>query len=486
MAVSVLVVGAGPVGLTMALELARYKVPVRLIEKATRRAQTSRAIAIWPRTLELLDRAGASRELVEAGVKVTAAEINAGDKQIARIPLNSAESPHKFVLMLPQCDTEAILQRRVEAAGIRCEFGVELKRVTQDEKGVDATIAYPDGRVETEGFDWAVACDGAHSTIRHNLGLSFDGDMIDTDWGLGDFYLTGAPFGPDKLSTYWHKDGPIIYFPLAANRYRIVASLGPSKGDKPIPPTAEDFQALVTARGPSSIKLDEPLWLSAFRINERQVQTYRSGRIFLAGDAAHVHSPAGGQGMNTGMQDAFNLAWKLALTGRGMAAPALLDSYSPERHAIGAEVIASAGKLTKMALISNPILQDMRNHIAHLFLGLPLVQHAVAAQMTEISVGYPDSSLNGSHGGSGQKPGTRMPPIDSEMPYGSGDTPFFTLRASEPPPFNHPLVNSTIRPAIPANDIALVRPDGYLAMSARAGDWDSVRTYLDRLRSAAR
>ncbi|MEQ1943125.1 FAD-dependent oxidoreductase [Mesorhizobium sp. VNQ89] len=477
---SVLVVGAGPVGLTMALELARYKVPVRLIEKATERAGTSRAIAIWPRTLELLDRAGATSELVEAGVRVTTAEINAGEKQIARIQFEGVESPHKFVLMLAQNETEAILQRHAEATGVRCELGVELRRVTQDDKAVAATIAYPDGRVQTESFDWVVACDGAHSTVRHNLGMSFDGDLIDNDWGLGDFYLTGAPFGPDVLANYFHKDGPIIYFPLAPNRYRIIASLGPSKGDRPVPPTAEEFQTLVTTRGPASIKLGEPVWISAFRINERQVQNYRDGRIFLAGDAAHVHSPAGGQGMNTGMQDAFNLAWKLALAARGMAAPTLLESYSPERHAVGAEVIAAAGKLTKMALISNPVLQDIRNHVAHLILGLPPVKHALVGQMTEISVGYPHSSLNGPYANASPKPGTRMPPIDGETAYGLGDTPLFTLCANEPPPFNHPLVSSAMRPATAANDIALVRPDGYLAMSARSGDWDSVRAYLDR------
>jgi 2-polyprenyl-6-methoxyphenol hydroxylase-like FAD-dependent oxidoreductase len=479
---TVLVAGAGPVGLTMALELARYGVPVRLIDKATTRAGTSRAIAIWPRTLELLDRAGGSKELIDAGVRVTVANINAGGRQIARIPLDGIDTPHRFVLMLAQSETEAILQRRVEAAGVRCEFGTELKGLTQDEGGVVATVSYPDGRLATERFGWVVGCDGAHSVVRHGLGLSFDGDTIATDWGLGDFLLTGVPFGYDELVTYWHHDGPIIYFPLARNRYRIIASLGPSKGDKPTPPTVEEFQALVDTRSPVGIKLGEPVWLSAFRINERQVPTYRTGRVFLAGDAAHVHSPAGGQGMNTGMQDAFNLAWKLALTARGLtASPTLLDSYSPERHAVGAEVIAAAGRLTKMALISNPVAQEIRNALGHLILGLTPVRNAIEAQMTELSTGYPDSSLNGPHRGSRQKPGTRMKPLDGEVPYGTGDIPRFTLRANESPSFVHSLVDPVVRPGTPGNGIELVRPDGYLAMSAHAGDWGSVKAYLDRI-----
>lgn len=479
---TVLVVGAGPVGLTMALELARYGVPVRLVEKATARAGTSRAIAIWPRTLELLDRAGGSGEFIDAGVRVTVANINAGGRQIARIPLDGIDTPHRFVLMLAQSETEAILQRRVEALGVRCELGVEVKSLAQDQDGVAATICYPDGRVATESFGWVVGCDGAHSVIRHSLGLSFDGDTIETDWGLGDFFLTGAPFGSDELVTYWHKDGPIIFFPLAQNRYRIIASLGPSTGDKPTPPTAAEFQALVDTRSPVGIRLGEPVWLSAFRINERQVPTYRTGRVFLAGDAAHVHSPAGGQGMNTGMQDAFNLAWKLALTARGLtASPILLDSYSPERHAVGAEVIAAAGRLTKMALISNPVAQDIRNALGRLILGLAPVRNALEAQMTELSTGYPDSSLNGPHAGSRQKPGTRMGPIDSEAPYGAGDIPRFVLRANDAPSFTHPLVDPVVRSATHGDGIELVRPDGYLAMSARAGDWASVRLYLDRV-----
>lgn len=481
MANEVLVVGAGPVGLTMALELARYRVPVRIVDSITQRAGTSRAIGIWPRTLELLDRAGGSGDFIAGGMRVAHVNIHAGEAPLARISFDDIDSAYRFVLMLPQNETEALLQSRLEARGVSCELGVALTQIAQDGESVTASLTHPDGRIETARFGWVVGCDGAHSTVRHGLGLSFEGDTIDTDWGIGDFHLSGFPFGLDELATYWHRDGPIVYFPLAPGRYRIIASLGPSQGGRPAVPTAAEFQTLVDTRGPAGVKLGDPVWLSAFRINERQVPTYGSGRVFLAGDAAHVHSPAGAQGMNTGMQDAFNLAWKLALVIHGLSAPSLLGSYSPERHAVGAEVISQAGRLTKIALIASPTLQEIRNRILGFVLGLSPVRDAMKAEMTEISTGYRRSSLNGPDGGSDRKPGERMRPVDGEAPYGAGDTPQFSVRANEPAPFVHPLLAPGARAGKGGTAMELVRPDGYLAMSAHEGDWDGVRIYLDRL-----
>jgi len=476
---AVLIVGAGPVGLTMAVELARYKVPVRIIDSMPERAGTSRAVAIWPRTFELLDRSGGCAGFIAKGNKVTTANIFAGDKLLARMSIDDVDSPYPFVLMLAQNETEALLEERLEALGVRCELGVELTAFVQDDDGVTATIAGPAGRIETERFGWLVACDGSHSPVRHGLGLSFEGDTIDTDWGLGDFQVSGFPFAVNELVTYWHQEGPLVFFPMAPDRYRLIAALGPSGGTLPQPPSPDEFQALVDQRAPVGIKLGEPIWTSAFRINERQVPTYRSGRIFLAGDAAHVHSPAGGQGMNTGMQDAFNLAWKLALVARGLSTSStLLDSFSPERHAVGAEVISAAGRLTKLALISNPIAQDIRNEVGHFMLGLAPVKEKLEAQMTELSTGYPKSILNGPSGGSHARPGARVRPLDSETPYGSGDVPLFTLRSNEAAPVTHPLVDPNLRPSASGIDIELVRPDGYRAMSAQSGNWSAVTEYL--------
>jgi 2-polyprenyl-6-methoxyphenol hydroxylase-like FAD-dependent oxidoreductase len=483
---AVLVVGSGPVGLTMALELARYKVPVRLVDKMTARSDTSRAVGVWTRTLELFAAADVSSKLIALGNKVTTANIISGGKTLARIEVGNVVSPYPYVLMIPQNDTESILESQVESLGVKTEMGVTLTGFTQDADGVTATLSQPDGRIETERFAWMAACDGSHSLARHTLNLPFDGEAMGIDWALGDYRLTGFPFPITDLVTYWHPEGPIVFFPMAKGHYRLIASLGASTDTPPVAPSNDTFQAIVDRRGPGGITLGDPIWTSAFRINERQVSTYRVGRVFLAGDAAHVHSPAGGQGMNTGMQDAINLAWKLALVCRGLStAPVFLDSYESERKPVGAEVIASSGRLTKLATLQNPVARDIRNLVGHVLAGLAPVQHAIAGEMTETAFSYPDSPLNGIAFGSGSKVGARVRPTEGEEPYGSGDTPRFTLRATASPAtrpsvLSNPLVDPAIRPNVPGAGISVVRPDGYLAMSAADDDWASVSAYFDQ------
>lgn len=486
---TVLVSGAGPVGLVMALELARYGVPVRLVDRMAGRETTSRAVAVWPRTLELLERAGGglSAELVGLGNRVTVANIFAGAAEIARVELSEVATPYPFVLMLPQSETERVLVRHLEARGVAAELGVELTGFEADADGVTATLRHADGREETGRYGALIACDGAHSVVRHRLGLSFEGDTLGNDWAQGDFHIEGVPFPPNEFATWWHEDGPAVLFPLGGTRYRLILGLGPSQGVVPPPPSLATFQSILDARGPGGMRLADTVWTTSFRINERQVEKYRVGRVFLAGDAAHVHSPAGGQGMNTGMQDAVNLAWKLALVLRGLSdSPLLLDSYDPERRAVGAGVIASAGRLTRLATLKNPLARHIRNGVMHFVLGLPTVQHALEGELTETATHYEDSPLNGVSWQSGPRAGERMVPVAGEPPYGAGDTPRFALRVgagvgAPPEGVAGPLVEATLRPNPVAGGIELVRPDGYLALSAADGEWDPVVTYLARL-----
>ncbi|UOK69820.1 FAD-dependent monooxygenase [Ancylobacter polymorphus] len=486
----VLIAGAGPVGLVMALELARYGIPVRIVDPMTARATTSRAVAIWPRTLELLDRAGGglSAELIAGGNKVIAAHMLADGKTLARVPLAEIESPYPFVLMLPQSETERILLHHLEARGVRPELATALADFTPDEDGVTATLRRADGREETAHFSALIGCDGAHSPVRHRLGLAFAGETLGSDWAQGDFHLTGMPFPVDEFATCLHRDGPAVLFPLAPGRYRVIIGLGPNPAPTaPPPPDMAGFQALLDRRGPGGITLTEPLWTTSFRINERQVESYRVGRVFLAGDAAHVHSPAGGQGMNTGMQDAVNLAWKLALVLRGLAtSPLLLDSYDPERRAVGAEVIATSGRLIRLSTLSNPVARQLRNIVMPFVLGLAPVRHALAGELTETAIHYADSPLNGASWGAGPRAGERLPPLPGEPPYGAGDTPRFTLRLGDgvtPPPDDLPmaLLDTVMRTNPVPGGIELVRPDGYLALAVAEGEWEPVLDYVRRL-----
>lgn len=481
----VLIAGAGPVGLTMALELARYGIPVRVIDKIAEATHTSRAVAIWPRTLELLDRSGAAADIIAAGNKVTVADILSGGRTVAALSLDAVPSPYPFALMVPQYETEAVLRRHLAGHGVTPDLGVELLGFEQDEDGLSARLRQPDGTESTEPYAFLVACDGAHSVVRHHLHLDFKGDTLGLDWTQGDFHLSGYPFPSSQLAIFWHEDGPLLFFPMAPDRARIITSLGPSTGTPPVALDQEAFQKMVDARGPGGITLTGTEWVSAFRINERQVENYRSGRVFLAGDAAHIHSPAGGQGMNTGMQDAINLAWKLALVIRGIAsAPALLESYDLERRPVGAQVIAASGRMTRIGTLADHTLQHVRDFVAHILMGLSPVQQAITRLMAEVSIGYPDSPLNGPCLGEA-KAGARVRPVAGETPFGSGDAPLFTacggagaaaLAARFPS-----LVAASPRASDGGDLMSLVRPDGYLAAQVEDADWLALVPYLQQI-----
>ncbi len=470
----------------MAAELARYRVPVRIIDKAAQRTDKSKAIVLWSRTLELLDRAGCGESFVSAGLKVNAANILAGGKLLGHVSFAGIDSPHPYALGIPQSDTERLLEEHVGRLGVNVERRVELDSFTAHDDGVDAVLRHADGSTETVASSWLIGCDGAHSTVRHGLGLTFDGDTMKSDWILADVHMKGYPFPVTEMATYWHQSGVLLIFPITEGRYRIIADLGTPEGEVPAEPTLDRVRAIVAQRGPQGLDLFDPIWLSAFRINERKVADYRAGRVFVVGDAAHVHSPAGGQGMNTGMQDAINLAWKLALVCHRKSPLSLLDSYSAERSAVGTDVLKAAGRLTAVAVLRNPAAQSVRNLIGRLMLGLAPVRTAMVEQMTEISIGYPHSPLNGPsvYGLSEPAPGQRMPPINGTNLVGAGDRPLFSLFAKPSAATaqllerHSTVLDSNLR--VPPDDegIWLVRPDGYTACIARESDTATIQAYL--------
>jgi 2-polyprenyl-6-methoxyphenol hydroxylase-like FAD-dependent oxidoreductase len=488
----VLIIGAGPVGLTMAAELVRYGVSVRIVDKAAHRTDKSKAVVLWSRTLELLDRAGCTDGLVAAGNKVDAANIVVGKTVIGHINISGVDSPYPFALMLPQSDTERQLGEHLGRLGVTVQRQTELARFSQGDSGVTAVLSHVEGTEEVVEADWLIGCDGAHSAVRHGLGLSFLGDTLQTDWVLADLHLGGYPLPATEMVTYWHEDGVLLIIPMSATRFRIIADIGLSGEGAPVNPTLDQIQSILDARGPGGMRAGDPIWLSAFRINERKVADYRSGRVFVAGDAAHVHSPAGGQGMNTGMQDAFNLAWKLALVCRGSAAETLLDSYSAERSAIGEDVLKAAGRLTMIATMRNHTAQAVRNLFGRLLLGLAPVRKAMVDSMAEVSIGYDHSPLNGpgAHGVDGPAPGRRLASLIGETPVGSGSAPRFALFAAGSSGITAlinefpDLIEASVRPSLDPVAIFLVRPDGYVGCTAAADDVSVVADYLRALRAA--
>ena len=488
----ILVVGAGPVGMTMASELARYGVPVRIVDKAAQRTDKSKALVLWSRTLELLDRGGGADPFVNAGFKAKAVNFTAGDKVIGRISMEGVQSPYPYGLMLPQSETERLLEERLGRLGVVVERRVELIRLQRSSDGIEAMLRHADGHEEAVSADWLIGCDGAHSTVRHGLGAPFAGETLKSDWMLADVHMTGYPCPDSEVSVYWHQDGVFVIFPISPGRYRALGNLPASSSEHPPVPTLQQVQAMIDRRGPGGLRAFDPIWLAGFRINGRKVANYRWGRVFLAGDAAHVHSPAGGQGMNTGMQDAFNLAWKLALVVRKTCDEHLLDSYSPERSTVGDKVLKATARLTAIGTTRSPAVQTVRNLVGHVMLGLSPVRQALAATMTEVTIGYPNSPLNGpSFGGAKPEPGERAAPIADQVPVGSGSVPLFALFAEKTIATNslarrfESLVDPDIRPPFHAEGIWLLRPDGYVACSSRNSD--VIGSYLDSLiRPAAR
>ncbi len=360
-----------------------------------------------------------------------------------------------------------------------------------DAAGVCTTLRHADGREEVLRSDWLVGCDGAHSMVRHGLGLQFEGEALNVDWLLADLHMQGLPFPDTELAMYLHAAGMLAIFPISPGRYRIIADTGAAHGAHPAEPTLAQVQAVVDQRGPGGVVLSNPVWLSGFRINERKVKNYRAGRIFLAGDAAHVHSPAGGQGMNTGMQDAFNLAWKLALVcGGAVAAEPLLESYSAERSAVGKMVLADAGRMTAAALLKRRGAQLARNLLAGLLLRLGPGSRLMARKLAELSISYPHSPLNGppQRRVRGPKPGERLAPVPGQAPVGAGDTPRFALFAAAGDAAAKLAIEfaAMLEPAarLPlAEGVAcLVRPDGYVAVTETDGNLAGIRRCLRDLR----
>jgi 2-polyprenyl-6-methoxyphenol hydroxylase-like FAD-dependent oxidoreductase len=487
----VLIVGAGPVGLTLACELARYQIPVRIVDTAAQRTDKSKALVLWARTIELLDRGerGAA-PFIEAGFKVGAVNIIApGGHVVGHVEMDAVPSPFNYALMLPQSETERLLEERLQRLGVTVERSTEAGALKIGAEGADATLRRADGREETIHANWLAGCDGAHSIVRHALGEAFSGKTVDSsDWVLADIHMTGYPFPDTEVAVYWARQGVLPFFPISPGRYRIIANIPPCGGEHPKDPTVEEIAAIVEERGPKGVKLFDPIWLSGFRINARKVKDYRMGRVFLCGDAAHVHSPAGGEGMNTGMQDAFNLAWKLACAIHGAGGEALLDTYSPERSGVGDEVLRNTSRLTTIGTLSNPVAEELRNIVGRFALGFAPVRHAMVDQLSQVSVGYPNSPMNTSgHGSFHPAPGHRMGPIAGAPSFGAGAEPRFTLLASPSPAVANVLssfpnlLDAALGAPPDAKGVWLIRPDGYVAATAPAADLSSISHVLERI-----
>jgi 2-polyprenyl-6-methoxyphenol hydroxylase-like FAD-dependent oxidoreductase len=389
----VLVVGAGPVGLALACELYRHGLPCRIIDKSTGPTTQSRALAIQPRTLEVLDQIGIIDELSARAVPVHGLTVSSEHKRLAhlRFDFSGLETHYPLVLALPQGETEQLLAARLEGLGGRVERQTSLEEFQHDISGVKATIRDEHGSPHEIRARWLVGCDGARSMVRRGLGVGFEGFEYEEAFLLADVRIAW-----DRATDEGHllttPEGLIAAFPLPGERWRLI-DIGTSPGtDDPVI-VAAYFQDRLRANGVPDAVVSDPAWASVFRVHRRLADDFRIGRCFLAGDAAHIHSPAGGQGMNTGIQDAFNLAWKLALVDAGQASESLLDSYTPERRPVAEGVERGTDMLTRLWTLREPISRAVRDRVVSVLGDFDFVRTLATRGASELAVSYRHSPI---------------------------------------------------------------------------------------------
>mgnify|MGYP000845568286 CR=1 FL=1 len=390
----VLIVGAGPTGLSLAITLRRYGIRLRIIDRAMQPSSVSKALAIWSASLEAMQGMNVIDDFLRDGARLNALCIGDGGRQLARMEVGEGiDSPFPFPLLIPQSETERLLAARLSAFGVTVERGVELTGLSQDDDGATATLSHADGRSETARARYLVGCDGARSEVRRALDIPFEGSTEPQTFLLGDVRIDGGGLDHKNIYLWWRRGGTIALFPFEEETWRIFA-IRENGCAADVPPTLDELQSHADRYGPPGMRLRDPSWLSAFRINERVAARYRARRCFLAGDAAHVHSPAGGQGMNTGIQDAVNLGWKLAHALQGIGdANLLLDSYEPERRAIARDVVSAAEQKLHLAFSSGAATRILKDIAVSIFGNLSIVQKRLQIELSETEIVYKEGPL---------------------------------------------------------------------------------------------
>ena len=464
----VIVVGAGPTGLTLACELAMRGISVRLVERRAETPNITRAFAVHARTLELLDCRGLADELLALGQRIYEVAPAPG----AVLDLRKLPSRYPMLLIAPQSATERVLEARASELGVQFSWGAEVVGLTQDASAV--TVELRDGT--TLRAKYVVGCDGAHSIVRQLVGVDFVGSQYETHILLADVRIPNPP--EEGLFARNSAAGIVLLVPFGDGWFRAIA-WDRLREQAPLaePVTEDEIRSAFARIAGDDLGMAEMRWSSRFLSERKQARRYRVDRVFLAGDAAHVHSPLGGQGMNTGIGDAVNLGWKLAEAVRGTAPATLLDSYQSERHPVGTLVLRLTDGFNKLVLGTSAIRRVFRRVAITTILALPVGRRTLGGLLSGVGIKY--DRPRGAH----RLVGSRMPDVDCErqrlfeLLRGGG----FVLLTKAAVDVTLPGVVAGVHDDPKLLAAVLVRPDGYVAWASDAvPDAASIRAAVNQ------
>lgn len=407
----VLIVGAGPTGLMMACLFARQGISFRIIEKKPERTLASNATWIQTRTLELLDQIGILDRFIKMGHPCASINLYAEGKQLSQLSLKHIDSIYPFILMLPQSKTEQILEEYLNELNHQVERSLELTDIKCTNETATSTLRHSDGHTEIIVSDWLIACDGANSIVREKCGFHFSGEDLTEQFMVADATIDFSHMPKDQIHFFFDPGTVLAAFPLGENRYRLAANLHLDYPRQNF--YGKEVIELVQERARGKYYVSDVEWISPFWIHGKIVEHMQKGPIFLAGDAAHIHSPAGGQGMNMGIQDAYNLAWKLSLVINEKAKPLLLESYQKERYPIVKKSVAQNEFYTKLALFNDLFLLKLKKFSHDLSnRSHENLEKGIGNQLTQLDIEYKKSPIiNYGHESKLLHPGQRAPDV---------------------------------------------------------------------------
>jgi 2-polyprenyl-6-methoxyphenol hydroxylase-like FAD-dependent oxidoreductase len=509
----VLVVGAGPTGLMLANQLLRRGLRVTIIDRHAGPALQTRALGVQARTMEIYAKLGIVDRALELGKIAPGVVLWSQGRMTARVPIGETGkslTPYPYVFILGQDDNELIMGEKLHELGGAVQWNTELVAIQQQPGQVTATLKQPDGTSREFTAAWVAGCDGAHSAVRELNGITFPGAPYEHVFFVADVVATGG-MAAEEVNVYLWREGFHLFFPMRGpDHWRVVGILPEGLRDKP----RVDFDAVIPSvrrEAGEGLNFKACTWFSTYRIHHRSASHFRQGRCFLLGDAAHIHSPVGAQGMNTGLQDAYNLAWKLALVIQGRAEPALLDSYEAERIPVARRLLNTTDRLFKLIVSDNLLAGIFRTKIlarvAAFAMNRPTVQNFAFRTVSQIGIHYRDSSLSETGENlpkDAPKAGDRFPwlrlrlrgdgavedlyqklddthfhlivigqPAPSETALGMGD--LLHVQTVHSNPVNHAALAQV---GMPRTCFYLLRPDGHVGLCGVRLDAAEVKRYV--------